>query len=235
MADLSALDQQLLREKWQKKLAEEWAVEGESLIWLLLPEQGYVGSTVAGASRLPHEPSANTSASTVDTPGWPLPSEVVSSGSYLDDEWADDPSAMWWVFAGAREQDAVRFGDHLAAMPGVAFVVLSSSRLAVVVEQSMIAEQPAEVAESKGWLGKARSAAAQVQKAAEGIASRKDAKTAVSYFEVPLSQVASMSWTPLGRSVPRSPFLRVDFTDGSCAFIRNDGAEDYSHEFPGVR
>ncbi|WP_243793974.1 hypothetical protein [Saccharopolyspora gloriosae] len=235
MADLSALDQQLLREKWEANLPEEWLAEGESLSWVLLPEQGYIGSTVGGAHCLPHEPLSGVASSTVDRPEWPLPSEVVGSGAFLDDEWADDPSVLQWVFAGNAEQDAVRFGDHVAEMPGSAFVVLSSSRLAVVVEQGKIAEPAGAEPEGKGWLGKARSAAAQVQKAAEGITARKDAKAAVSYHEVPLSRIASMSWAPLGRSIPRSPFLRVDFADGSCLFIRDRAAEANAHKFPGGR
>ncbi|MFR9730148.1 hypothetical protein ACL03H_13035 [Saccharopolyspora sp. MS10] len=234
MADLTLLNQQLLREKWQAKLDAEWVAEGESLIWLLLPEQGYAGSVVAGQVQLPHEPRSDVTPSTVDDPAWPLPSEVVSSGAFLDDEWADDPSVMWWAFGAGPELDAVRFVDHLAVMPGVAFVVLSSSRLAVVVEQGKIAERPVE-AGGGGWLGKAKAAAAQVQKTAESLASRKDAKVAVSHFEVPLSRVGAMSWAPLGRSVPRSPFLRIDFSDGSCLFIRNAGAEGYSYEFPASR
>lgn len=234
VADLSPLDQQLLREKWQAKLAEEWLGEGESLVWVLLPEQGYAGSVVSGRTRLPHEPLSEVTPSTVDSPSWPLPSELVSTGGYRDDEWADDPSVVWWAFAAEPGLDAARFADHLAVMPGVAFVALSSARLAVVVEQDKIAERPAE-SEGKGWLGRARSAAAQVQKAAEGLASRKDAKAAVSHFEVPLSRIGAMSWAPLGRSIPRAPFLRVDFTDGSCLFIRNGGAEGYSVKFPTVR
>ncbi|MBB5070786.1 hypothetical protein BJ969_003874 [Saccharopolyspora gloriosae] len=228
MADLSALDRQLLREKWEAKLSEEWLSEGESLSWILLPQQGYAGSAVAGRNLLPHEPLSEVEPSTVDAPAWPLPSEVVSSGAFLDDEWADDPSVLWWAFAANAGQDSVRFADHLATMPGVAFLAASSSRLAVVVEQGKIAERAAAEPEGKGWLGRARSAAAQVQKAAEGIAARKDAKAAVSYFEVPVSRISSTSWAPLGRSIPRSPFLRVDFADGSCLFIRDADAEEHS-------
>ncbi|MCX2729702.1 hypothetical protein OOZ19_05590 [Saccharopolyspora sp. NFXS83] len=211
--------------------------DGEQLLWLVLPEQGYVGSTVAGRTLVPHSPLSEAVSSNVDTSDWPLPSELVTSGRYLNDEWADDPSIMWWVFADSAERDAIRFGDHLSAVPGEAFLALSSSRLAVIVEQGKLGARQAEQRDetSTGWFGKVRSAAAQVQQAAEGIAALKDAKQPHSCVEVPVSRVAAVNFAPLGRSIPRAPFLRIDFVDGSVLFARHYQAEAHAPKSSGGR
>lgn len=237
MADLNDLDREILERKWSAKLDEKWVADGEQLLWLVLPEQGYAGSTVAGRTRVPHSPLSEVTPSNVDTSDWPLPSELVTSGRYMNDEWADDPSIMWWVFADAAERDAVRFGDHLCAVPGEAFLALSSSRLAVIVEQGKVGARQAEQRDetSTGWFGKVRSAAAQVQQAAEGIAALKDAKHPYSYVEVPISRVAAVNFAPLGRDIPRAPFLRIDFGDGSILFARHYQAEAHAPKFPGSR
>ncbi|WP_258341882.1 hypothetical protein [Saccharopolyspora gregorii] len=226
MADLNELDRELLDRKWSAKLREKWAADGEELRWLVLPEQGYVGSTVSGRTSVPHEPLNDVEPSHVDRTGWPLPSDLVTSGRYLGDEWADDPSIMWWAVADDPGRAAVRFGDHLTAVVGEAFLVLSSERLAVVVEQGKVgSRRPEQPGASSGWFGKVRSAAAQVQQAAEGIAALKDAKHPHSYFEVPISQVRGVRFAPMGRNIPRAAFLRIDFADGSALFARHYEAE----------
>ncbi|MGW0892640.1 hypothetical protein [Saccharopolyspora sp. NPDC002578] len=237
MADLNELDREILERKWSAKLAEKWLVDGEQLLWLVLPEQGYVGSTVSGRTLVPHSPVLEVITSTVDTSDWPLPSELVTSGRYLNDEWADDPSIMWWVFADSAERDAVRFGDRLATVPGEAFLALSSNRLAVIVEQGKVSARQAEQRDesSTGWFGKVRSVAAQVQQAAEGVAALKDAKQPHSYVEVPIARVAAVNFAPLGRNIPREPFLRIDFADGSILFARHYLAEAHAPKFPSSR
>lgn len=235
MADLSGLDRESLERKWTGKLAEKWVADGERLHWLVAPEQGYVGSTVAGRALVPHSAFSAVRPPAVDLPEWPLPGELVVSGRFLDDEWADDPSILWWVFADSPDRNAVRFADHFASVPGEAFFVSTSRRLAVVVEQGKLGtQQPQEQqGEGKSWLGRVRSAASQVQQTAEGLAAIKDAKLPVSYYEVSNEQVASVKAVPLGRGVPREPFLRIDFADGSVLLARDVDAASHAAEFSG--
>ncbi|GAB2676653.1 hypothetical protein GCM10027271_41980 [Saccharopolyspora gloriosae] len=233
MPDLSTAEEDKLRAEWETRLEEKWVGSGESLVWVLLPERGYVGSVVAGKHSVPHEPSSAVRPWAGQFPKWPLPSAQVTSGRYLNDEWADDPSIMWWATADTAEHDAARFADHLAPARGHALVVLGSTRLAVVVEQGMLAAREHTGDEAKGWFGRARSAAAQVQKAAEGLTSGTDAKAPVSYFEVPLTRIAAMDLCRPGRSVPTSNFLRVRFADGSSLLIRTIEAGNFAGKFNG--
>ncbi|QUH03614.1 hypothetical protein HUO13_24820 [Saccharopolyspora erythraea] len=237
MADLSPPEQQLLREKWQPLLEEHWVAGGESVLWVELPAQGYVGSVVNQRLEVPHAPKSEVRESLVDAPDWPLPSEQVTAGAFLDDEWADDPSIMWWVHAAAQERDAVLLGDHIANVPGQAFLVLSTNRLAVVVAEKQLAATEPQGPASAGLFGRARAAVHQVQRAAGELAPSLSEDVPVSYFEVPLSRIARMSAARLGRSIPRSAFLRIDFADGSTVFTRTDSgsAEAKAMEFTHLR
>ncbi|WP_243793971.1 hypothetical protein [Saccharopolyspora gloriosae] len=235
MPDLSTVDEEKLRAEWETRLGEKWLGVNESLVWVLLPERGYVGSVVAGKLSVPHEPTSAVRPWAGQFPKWPSPSTQVTSGQYLNDEWADDPSIMWWVTADTVEHDAARFADHLAPARGHALLALGTTRLAVVVEQGMLAAQEQAEDDGKGWFGRARSAAAQVQKAAEGLTSGTDAKVPVSYFEVPLTRIADMDRCRPGRSVPTSDFLRVRFVDGSALLIRTIEAGSFAGKFNHAR
>ncbi|MGW5647970.1 hypothetical protein ACWEV3_00835 [Saccharopolyspora sp. NPDC003752] len=224
MADLTLQDQQLLREKWKPLLEQHWVAERESVLWIQLPSQGYVGSVVAQRVNVPHAPMSAVRRSLVGAPNWPLPSELVTSGAFLADEWADDPSIMWWVLSAAPELDAALFGDHIANVPGEAFVVLTTHRLAVVVAGKQLAAAEPEAHSAGGFFDRARAVVHQVQRAAEGISSQ-SGDAPVSYFEVPLARIARMHAVRLGRSIPNSGFLRMDFADGSTLFVRSGDAD----------
>ncbi|MCA1229768.1 hypothetical protein [Saccharopolyspora sp. 6M] len=227
MRDLPSAEKNRLIAEWKTRLDSDWLRPGESVAWLMLPMRGYAGSIVAGGVTAPHIPSPGTRQWVDGPPNWPLPSDPVTSGTCMNDEWADDPSVVWWALAEAADRTAVRFADHVAAAHGNIVVVLTSGRLALVAEQGKIDDDPQPDGEPTGWLGRARAAAAQVQKTAEGLGSRKDAKLPISYFEVPVGDIAAVDSRRTGRSIPHSHFLEVNFTDRSTLLIRKMTAGNY--------
>lgn len=92
MADLSLIDQNSLWRKWKPVLEQRWLRERESLLWIELPVQGYVGSVVDQQFRVPHPVMSEVRRTRIEPPNWPLPSEQLTNGDFLNDEWADDPS-----------------------------------------------------------------------------------------------------------------------------------------------
>ncbi|SFS31387.1 hypothetical protein [Saccharopolyspora flava] len=223
MADLKLLDRELLREKWQKTLAETWLSDGETVRWREIPAQGYVGSVVNQKPMVPHKPLTEVRKSSVEEPNWPLPSLQLTQGDFLGDEWADDPSVMWWAFADQPERDAVRMADHIANVPGEAFLAFTEQRVAVVVKSNQVAK---ETEEPQGLFGRARSV---VQKAADNLPSPNHP---VSYFEVPMDRITAIQPVHVGRSIPRATCLRLDFTDGSTFFVHSRTKRDPAEVFP---
>lgn len=223
MADLKLLDRELLREKWQKMLAETWLSDGETLRWLEVPAQGHVGSVVNQKPAVPHKPLSEVRRSLVEEPTWPLPSEQLTRGEFLGDEWADDPAVMWWAFADQAERDAVLMADHIANVPGEAFLAITERRVAVVVKNNQVAK---EAEEPQGLFGRARSV---VQKAADSLPSTNHP---VSYFEVPTERIAQIQPVRMGRSIPRAACLRLDFTDGSNFYAHSRTKQDPADVFP---
>ncbi|MEU6130471.1 hypothetical protein ABZ805_14965 [Saccharopolyspora sp. NPDC047091] len=227
MRDLSSAEKNRFIAEWKTRLADNWTESGESVAWLMLPMRGYTGSIVAGGMTAPHIPAPGTRQWVECQPNWPLPSDPVTSGTCMNDEWADDPSVVWWALADVADRVAVRFADHVATAHGNVVLVLTSARLALVAEQGKIDDDSQPDEEATGWLGRARAAAAQVQKTAEGLGSRKDAKLPVSYFEVPIENIAAVASRRTGRSIPPAHFLEVSFTDRSTLLIRKRTAGDY--------
>ncbi|KEI45540.1 hypothetical protein [Saccharopolyspora rectivirgula] len=132
------------------------------------------------------------------------------------------------MFADQPGRDAVLFGDHIANVPGEAFLVLTTQRLAVVVKEKHLEEEQQE-SSGGGFFGRARAVVSQVQNAAKNLASSENVPA--TYFEVPLERIADMQLALLGRSIPRPTFLRTDFTDGSTLFTRTRFAEVRADSF----
>ncbi|GAA2332745.1 hypothetical protein GCM10009854_05070 [Saccharopolyspora halophila] len=215
MADRSGTDEHVLRFKQEPILKEQWAREDERLLWFDLPSQGYVASVIGGQSRIPHVALNEVRGSLVDAPEWPLPSEQLVNGRFLGEEWADDPSIMWWVFAAGPSEDAVLLGDHLVQVPDEAFLVMTTQRFAVVVKGKHLADE--EQASGGGLFGRAKAVAAQVQRVAESV---KSDNGPVSYAEVPVERIARVEAVDLGCGIPRATFIRLEFTDGSALLAR---------------
>lgn len=223
MADRTLSEEDSFRRKQKSLFEERFCAEGEELLWFETPAQGYVASVIAGQPRVPHTAQNEVRGSVVPEPEWPLPSEELVNGWFLGDEWADDPTIMWWVFAAEAGQDAVRIGDHLAQAPDVAFLVMTGRRFAVVVKAKQLADEPQEA--GGGLFGRAKAMAAQVQRAAESITSD---NSPVAYAEIPAERIARVQAVDAGRSIPRATFVRIDFTDGSTLHIRT--ARHYAAE-----
>lgn len=233
MADLSSKEILALREKWEKLLAEQWVDSAEKVLWVHIGQQAHTASVIDGRPHVPHAPQGEVPRTNLEAPEWPLPSEAVATGRFMGDEWADDPSIGWWATATRPDQDAVRFADHLAVGYDQAFLVASSTRLAVVVEADILAEPKEEPAtESKGWFGKARRAVAQAQSTAEDLSSKfGNRNSVVSFHEVDVQRVRGMQTLRFGRGIPRQHFLRIDFTDGSHLLIRSGSMNNESSTF----
>ncbi|WP_406689476.1 hypothetical protein REH65_25795 [Saccharopolyspora sp. ID03-671] len=172
---------------------------------------------------VPHKPLSEVRRSLVEEPNWPLPSEQLTRGEFLGDEWADDPAVMWWAFADQTERDAVHMADHIANVPGEAFLAITERRVAVVVKGNQVAK---EAEEPQGLFGRARSV---VQKAADSLPSTNHP---VSYFEVPTERITQIQPVRMGRSIPRATCLRLDFTDGSTFFAHSRTKQDPAEVFP---
>ncbi|WP_182544354.1 hypothetical protein [Halosaccharopolyspora lacisalsi] len=214
-----------LRQKWENHLTEQWTTSGEALLWVHIGQQAYAASVINGQPHVPHAPLGEVPQTTLEAPFWPLPSEAVTTGRFMGDEWADDPSIGWWATAARSDQDAVRFADHLAAGYDHTLLVASSTRLALVVESGILTEPdtaPEPVTEGKGWFGKARQAVAQAQSAAEGLSNKfSNHNSATSFHEIGVQRVRQMQTLHFGRSIPRKHFLRIDFIDDSYLLIRS--------------
>ncbi|WP_165939772.1 hypothetical protein [Saccharopolyspora aridisoli] len=224
MADLPLTRQEVLRTQTKELLTEQWVSDGETLLWLEIPAQAYAASVIGQKPTVPHEPVSEVRKSLVQEPNWPLPSKQIIDGAFRDDEWADELSIHWWAFADQPDRDAVRMVDHVANVPGEAFLAFTDQRVAVVVKSNQVSKVDET---ASGLLGRARSVA---QKAAESLPSPNHP---VSYFEVPANRIAAIQGTVLGRSLPRDSWLRVDFTDRSTFHARSQNIdEDPVNTFP---
>lgn len=108
-----------------------WLAPGETIEWFWECEKHLLGQ-VRNVLTAPFEPLGEVPECDRRKPKLPLPSEVVSEGRFLDDEWVYDPTLCGRVVAPHPGALAVRFADHLVAGRGKTLLCLTERRLAAV-------------------------------------------------------------------------------------------------------
>jgi hypothetical protein len=200
--------------KSRAKLAEiaqrHWCNEHEQLVWAVTA-QGYVGSTVGVVRAAPHAPVNEVPDVEVPEPGWPLPTDAVTSGLTRGDEWVHDP-AMWaWAYAQDPARTAVTWADLFTVGRDECLLLLTGRRVALVVDSAVV--EPGS-APTGGLLGRVRA-----------FGQDREEPSLVTWWEAPVAEVRRFVAVPLGRMVVPEWFVRVEFTDGSAFDFRDDRAE----------
>ncbi|GDY31473.1 hypothetical protein [Gandjariella thermophila] len=118
------------------------------------------------------------------------------------------------------EQAAARCADHLVLGGAETWLLLTTRRVAVVVESAHLAAAEAPAAEAAGELGRARSLARNVQDRFDTAA---DAATGplAGLREAPIDQVREVRAVPRGRTPVPEWFVRIGFADGSAVGFRD--------------
>ncbi|GAA0516168.1 hypothetical protein GCM10011581_46010 [Saccharopolyspora subtropica] len=121
-----------------------WLRPGESLHRIFERRPGFLASTVAGHSRVPHAPVNPVPTCTQPvSEDYPEPSELVARGEHLGDEWVHDRGIRGWATAAEGRQLAVQVADVLTAGNGYAWLVATTQRLAVVIPARFVEQPPA--------------------------------------------------------------------------------------------
>ncbi|GAA2802790.1 hypothetical protein [Saccharopolyspora taberi] len=201
------------RFKLQKLLETHWCLPGEQLLFLVGGEhkRGWLGATVAGRRHVPHRVPGP--ADGVEPP-WPVVNPALEAGEFLADEWVHDPAVWGWFHADAPDRAAARCAGALAAGKHFAWLVCSTSRVAVVVEADELAAAKTEPEPASGFgglLGRA--------KALTG-AKPEDGAPVEPWWEWPTAQVARFSSAGLGRAAVPVQFFRIEFADRSVLEFR---------------
>jgi hypothetical protein len=191
------------------KLAEiaqkHWCHTGEQIVWAV-ERKGHLGS----AGRAPHRITGQVPEADVPEPDWPLPTAPVTGGQFYADEWAHDPAIWGWAHGGQPNQIALRWADLFTAGRDECWLLLSSGRLALVIEGEKL-----EPGNDGGLLGRVR-----------GIRQQKvTTAPLVTWWEAPVNVVRQFLAVPLGRLVTPEWFVRVEFVDGSAFDFRDAQAE----------
>ncbi|HVK24393.1 MAG TPA: hypothetical protein VM677_23805 [Actinokineospora sp.] len=171
------------------------------------------GSRVAGRVTAPHVPGPADPPLYFDEHRWAVPNEVVSTGRFVGNDWADDPAIAWWAEAGHPDQDAVRMVRAAAVGRGIVALWATRKRLAVVFPQKLLAEH-SERKERSGVLGRAASwldtePAPWQARDVMHISTSVDA-----------ARIAGFGPALLGRSLPSAAFLGIWFQDRSVLYVR---------------
>lgn len=160
---------------------------GEELVLAGTANLGYAGVQLGHQLRMPHTPLRTMPALNVAELRWPLP----ASTSREFGGWLDDPTIAFWAQADRADRDAVVLADLLAHTRGVARVVLTRARLAVVAATRLLATPPDP---SSPW---------------------------TALLELPRQRIRALTAELAGRTLPPKPLLRMDFTDGSTLRLRD--------------
>ncbi|SHG85908.1 hypothetical protein [Streptoalloteichus hindustanus] len=199
---------------------KDWAGPREKLVWLFggVPNPA-VCSTVGQEHRAPHVPMGSVPALRAPEPLLPPPSAVVRNGRFWNDEWAHDPKVWAWAYAARPDQLAVRLADHLVAGADATWGLLSTERIAVIIESRYVGDpEPAEPTEETpggGLFGRARSLTKGVQSLLDR-PEEKPRRQVVSLWEASAGAIGRISAVPRGRGLSPAWFARVDFVDGSA-------------------
>jgi hypothetical protein len=148
---------------------------------------GYVGVQLGRELRLPHTPLGAMPELNVQKLRWPRPAAT----SHEPDGWLDDPTIAFWAQADRSDRDAVALADLLAHTRGLARLILTRDRVALIAATALLREPPDPTSPL----------------------------TAV--LELPPSRVRGVVAELAGRSLPPKPLLRIDFTDGSTLRLRD--------------
>lgn len=179
--------------EWVAKLAAKsltqaaFLVPGEELLLAATTNLGYAGVQLGPELRVPHTPLGAMPALNVKKLRWPLPAAT----SQERGGWLDDPTIAFWAQADRADRDAVVLADLLAHTRGVARVVLTRARLALVAATRLLVTPP----------------------------DPSSPLTAV--LELPRARIRALTAELAGRSLPPKPLLRMDFTDGSTLRLRD--------------
>jgi hypothetical protein len=180
------------RAEWVAKLAEKSRTLAERLVGehVLLAgtaNLGYAGVQLGRELRVPHIPLGRMPDLNLTKLRWPRPA-ATSQGP---NGWLDDPTIACWAQADRATRDAVALADMLAHTRGVARLVLTRARLAVIAATKFLATPP----------------------------DPSPPLTAV--LELPTTRIRGMATEFAGHSLPPKPLLRLDFTDGSTLRLRD--------------
>lgn len=159
---------------------------GERVLVAATTNLGHVGVQIGQHLRLPHEPISPVPALDAQKLRWPRPAATTGW-----DNWVDDPTVAYWAWADHPDRDAVLLADLIAHTRGVARLVLTARRTALIAATKLLAEPPDPPAPL----------------------------TAV--LEWPPNRIRRVGAELRGRSVPPKPLLRVDFVDGSTLWLRD--------------
>lgn len=170
-----------------RKLAERLVRPGEHLLLAGTSNHGYVGVQLGRELRVPHAPLGIMPALNLANLRWPRPAAT----SQAPNGWLDDPTIAFWAQADRPGRDAVVLADMLAHTRGVARLVLTRARLALIAATKLLATPP------------------------------DPAHPTTAILELPPTRIRGVVAEFAGRSLPPKPLLRLDFTDGSTLRLRD--------------
>ncbi|SFT55560.1 hypothetical protein SAMN04487904_103395 [Actinopolyspora lacussalsi subsp. righensis] len=204
------------RKEWENRIKETWALPDEEFESVITTSPKHAASIVNGEPHIPHTPLSETPGVELDRPEWPLPSEIISNGCFLEDEWANDPTIGYLAVATSPKHEAVRVVDHLSVGYERSALVITDRRLAVVIESQLLKSPPANKNNlGSNIIGKASRFARQTQETAEKMSEQETEISFSTLHETDISKVTNKQYVLLGKEVPRRSFFVVDFSDGS--------------------
>lgn len=165
----------------ETELTRFWLDRDERLLLACPPIRAHVGAFIGGRRLVPYVPTRELP-SRCDRPHrWPLPVEDLPV-----EDWVDDPTLGHWVHADHDGQDAVLCADHLAASQGMARVVVTDRRIAVLCPTKYLTDEPVT-----------------------------DENVFTTLEEMEPHRLAGLDTPFLGRSVPPRRVIEFTFADGS--------------------
>jgi hypothetical protein len=170
-----------------RRLAARLVGPGEHVLLAGTANLGYAGVQLGRELRVPHIPLGPMPDLNVTQPRWPRPA-ATSQGP---NGWLDDPTIACWAQADRADRDAVALADMLAHTRGVARLVITRARLALVAATKLLTAPP------------------------------DPAPPLTTVLELPPNRIRGIVTEFAGRSLPPKPLLRLDFTDGSTLRLRD--------------
>lgn len=170
-----------------RRLAGRLVRPDEQVLLAGTTNHGYVGVQLGRELRVPHAPISRMPDLNVGELRWPRPAIT----SQEPNGWVDDPTIAFWAQADRPERDAVVVADVLAHTRGVARLVLTRDRLALVAATQLLVSPP------------------------------DPAPPLTAVLELPPNRIKGIAAEFAGRSLPPKLLLRIDFMDGSTLRLRD--------------